>query len=60
MNIWLLVGSALLIWDIYEIITGTTWIHRKVSCADEPQLYWILIAVWTILAFWAIYVGISA
>jgi len=59
MNIWLYVGIALLIWDVYEIITGSTWIHRKVRRADEPLLYWILIAIWAILALWAIYVGIS-
>lgn len=59
MNVWLYAGIALLIWDAYEIITGTTWIHRKVSRAKEPKLYWIMIAIWTILALWAIYVGLS-
>jgi len=59
MNIWLYVGIALLIWDVYEIITGSTWIHRKVTRVKEPALYWILIAIWGILALWAIYVGIS-
>ena len=59
MNIWLIVGIALLIWDIYEIFTGSTYLHRKVTRAAEPLFYWILVAVWGILALWAIYVGIS-
>ena len=59
MNVWLVVGIALLAWDIYEIYTGSTWIHRKVTRAKEPALYWVLIAIWTVLALWALYVGLS-
>ncbi|MEM7009031.1 MAG: hypothetical protein AAF462_07860 [Thermodesulfobacteriota bacterium] len=59
MNIWLIVGIALLVWDIYEIITGSTWIHRKVARAKEPALFWVLVTIWGILALWAIYVGLT-
>ena len=59
MNVWLVVGIALLAWDIYEIYIGSTWIHRKVTRAKEPALYWVLIAIWTVLALWALYVGLS-
>ena len=59
MNIWLIVGIALLVWTAYEVYTGTTWLHRKVARTEEPLFYWILIAVWAVLALWAIYSGLS-
>ena len=59
MNIWLLVGIALIAWAVYEIYTGTTWLHRKVARKQEPLFYWILIVIWIILAAWAVYAGIS-
>lgn len=50
MNFWLLVGYALIAWITYDLIKGEVWLHRKVTRSDEPVLYWLGIAVYTIFA----------
>ena len=59
MSIWFIIGIVTIAWAVYEIYTGTTWLHRKIVRKQEPQFYWILIIIWIVLGLWAIYAGLS-
>lgn len=51
MNIWFLIGIALIIWVIYDLIAGVTWTYREVYRKYEPVQYWLVTIIWAIIAF---------
>jgi len=53
-SIWTLVGIALLIWVGWDLFAGYTYLHRVVVRTEEPGLYWVTMAVWTIIAVWCL------
>ncbi|HBR99322.1 MAG TPA: hypothetical protein DD979_18385 [Gammaproteobacteria bacterium] len=49
-NLWQWVGVALVVWLAWDLYQGSTWIHRAVFRRQEPVLYWVLMAVWAMIA----------
>jgi len=47
---WLIIGILLLIWVVYDLISGTVWSYRKIYRREEPGLYWLFTAIWFVLA----------
>lgn len=59
MNIWFILGLALLAWSMYELVVGKTWILREINRKIEPVFYWVLQIIWFTLALWIVYHGIT-
>ena len=51
-SIWTIVGGALLLWVLYDLIAGHTWLHREFVRSAEPLLYWPTVALWLVIALW--------
>ena len=49
MNIWVMVGIVLIMWAVFDLFTGTVWVHRKVERRYEPKLYWVWIMVYLLI-----------
>ncbi len=50
MSIWKIVGLCLLIWAFIDIAMGRTFLHRSISRAEEPMLFWTVAAGWVAVA----------
>lgn len=50
MSLWQWVGVALVVWLLWDLYAGTTWIHRTVYREYEPSLYWVVMSVWAVIA----------
>lgn len=59
MNIWLLVGIGLVLWVLYDLYNGVTWIHRPVYRAYEPSTYWIVTLIWVAIAVSTLLAGLG-
>lgn len=49
MSFWFIIGIIIIVWVVYDIMSGTVWIHRPVSYATEPFLFWFCITVYLAL-----------
>lgn len=49
MIFWTIIGVLILLWVGYDVYTGTVWVHRELSRASEPILYWFWITVYSFL-----------
>ncbi len=49
-NIWRVIGVLLVAWVAWDLYAGYTLGWSKVERADNPILYWSLIAIWSSLA----------
>ncbi|SHI19360.1 hypothetical protein [Ferrimonas marina] len=58
-TLWLILGAGLLLWVLYDIIRGQTWLHRRIARTKEPMFFWALMLAWTGLAFWTLGFGYS-
>ena len=47
---WQFVGLALIIWVMYDLIMGYTYLHRKIIRKYEPLFYWTILAIWLVIA----------
>lgn len=54
MEFWFYIGIVLFIWAVYDLFTGEVWLHRAVHRDSEPGMYWSLIIVWFLIAFWCL------
>ena len=53
---WL--GIALLAWVAWvawDLLAGSVWLHREYRRASEPVAYWLLMAIWTLVALSCFY-----
>jgi hypothetical protein len=50
MNIWFIIGIALIVWVIYDLLAGVTWTHRAVYRNHEPFQYWLVTLFWLFVA----------
>jgi hypothetical protein len=57
MNILLIVGIALMVWVIYDLVVGVTWSYREIWRKYEPGQYWFFTIVWAVIAVVTIYGG---
>lgn len=46
-NYWL--GACLLLWLIYDLIRGSTYIWRAYSRQQAPAMYWCTMLVWALI-----------
>lgn len=51
---WQFIGAALVIWIIYDLIAGYTYLHRKIQRKQEPLFYWIVLATWMAVALYTL------
>jgi hypothetical protein len=59
MNTWLIIGIALVIWVLYDLISGKTWSYREIWRKYEPWQYWFFTSLWLVLAGISIYGGMQ-
>ncbi len=45
---WL--GAALVLWVIYDLFSGSAWLHREYVRAEEPVGYWLTMLLWSAVA----------
>ncbi len=49
-GIWQWVGIALAAWVLWDLFSGSVYLHRKVYRAQEPSLYWMAVLLWAAVA----------
>lgn len=49
-NIWPYIGVALLAWAGWDLFAGYTVLHETIYRVDQPNLYWVGVGTWTMLA----------
>ena len=49
-GIWQWIGLALGAWVLWDLFSGSVYLHRRVARAAEPSLYWGGMALWTTVA----------
>jgi len=51
-----ILGIALLVWVLYDLVTGKVWLHRAYTRAEQPAGYWLTMGLWLAVAlscfFW--------
>ena len=52
LDFWTVLGGALLLWALHDLIVGHTWAHRKVIRSEDPWVYWPILSVWVLIAVW--------
>lgn len=45
-----ILGILLLIWVIYDLMTGTVWLHRAYRRTEELAGYWAGMGLWFVVA----------
>ncbi|MCV0424893.1 MAG: hypothetical protein K5905_05450 [Roseibium sp.] len=45
-----ILGILLLIWVIYDLMTGKVWLHRAFRRTEEPKGYWVVMTLWFVVA----------
>lgn len=58
MNVWFYIGIALLLWVVYDLVTGKVWSYREIERKNEPAMYWVFILAWFVLAATSISYGL--
>ncbi len=52
---WLVISVLLVLWVVYDIITGEVWSYYKISRKEEPGKYWLFIFTWSVIAATSLY-----
>ncbi len=56
MTITAIIGILLLLWVIWDLFSGSVWLHREFYRAQEPVAYWSTLLLWLTVAascfFW--------
>lgn len=50
MSINYLIGSTLLVWLACDLYTGKVYLHRRYERSYEPIAYWLISALWLVVA----------
>ncbi|TDF42171.1 hypothetical protein EYS14_04895 [Alteromonadaceae bacterium M269] len=45
---WL--GIALVVWLIYDLISGSSYLWRAYRRSEEPTKYWLTLLLWSLVA----------
>ncbi|WKD51149.1 hypothetical protein [Microbulbifer spongiae] len=53
-TIWQFIGVGLLIWVVFDLFAGHTWLRRKYVRSKEPLGYWIILMMWLLFALWSL------
>ncbi len=53
-TIWQIIGIGLLLWVVFDLLTGRTWLHRKFERAQEPLAYSTILLTWLLIALWSL------
>ena len=54
MIMWQIVGTFLLLWVIFDLMAGYTYLHRKISRRQEAALYWSVLGLWLLIAVYTL------
>lgn len=46
MTITASIGVLLLTWILWDLYSGSVWLHREYHRSEEPFSYWLLIMLW--------------
>lgn len=56
MSIAFIIGILLLLWVLWDLFSGSVWLHREFKRAEEPFAYWSTLLLWLAVAvscfFW--------
>ena len=50
LSAWQWVGVGLVVWVAYDLFAGYGYSYRLVHRAEEPVHYWLMIALWSLVA----------
>ena len=50
MDFWQWFGVALLVWVIYDLYSGSTWVLKEYKRSESPMEYWLAVTVWAVIA----------
>lgn len=48
-------GIFLMLWVVFDLFSGSVWLHRKYQRALEPIRYWLTILLWLLVALSCFY-----
>jgi hypothetical protein len=48
MSYWL--GAGLILWLLYDLVTGSAYLHREFRSESEPMAYWLTMLLWSFVA----------
>lgn len=51
---WQIIGGFLVLWVIYDLIAGYTYLHKKIERKYEPLQYWSVLAMWSLIAAYSL------
>ncbi|WP_165840153.1 hypothetical protein [Motiliproteus coralliicola] len=43
-------GITLLLWVLWDLFSGSVWLHREYRRTHEPFGYWLTMLLWTLVA----------
>jgi hypothetical protein len=50
MSLWFIIGSGLMLWAIWDLVSGTTFLHRRYTRRFEPKMFWLTWSAWAVIA----------
>lgn len=50
MSIWFIVGIGLVLWVLWDLWNGYTYLWEPVTRDENPGLYWTVITIWSAAA----------
>jgi hypothetical protein len=48
MSYWL--GVGLILWLLYDLVTGSAYLHREINSDTESSAYWLTMLLWAAVA----------
>ena len=59
MGIWFYIGIALVIWVLYDMYYGVTWITKPIYKENNPKIYWCVTFLWIVVAISTLLYGLE-
>lgn len=50
MENWLIIGIILILWAVFDLFTGTVWLHKEIKRDEEAIFYWLVWIIWAGIA----------
>ncbi|WP_161787283.1 hypothetical protein [Endozoicomonas numazuensis] len=54
----LALGGILLLWGLFDLARGTTWLAIPVAKKDYPVVYFFIVFTWILLGGYWLFVGV--
>lgn len=54
---WYIASILLILWVIYDFITGEVWSYYKIKKSEEPLKYWFFMFIWTVMSTASLYLA---